>query len=120
MLSPGEMVERMDVLSRQGDAALAFLKAKVMEHAEAEAIYRAAKAEAWVLVRDKDDIQLAAERQAWVEAHTAQLRKARDIALGLRQAALEAIRWRRGQLSSLQTTTNAFIEEAKFVRGGPS
>lgn len=119
-MTPGEMTERMQELSRKGDDALAFLSLKVKEAATAEAKYRRAKAEAWVLVRDKEDVQLAAERQAWVEAHTADLRKDRDIADGLRQAALEAIRWRRGQLSSLQTTTNAFIEEAKFVRGGPS
>jgi hypothetical protein len=47
------------------------------------------------------------------------LRKARDIAEGMKMAALEAVRSRRAQLSAVQSIANAVKAETEFARTGP-
>lgn len=107
--------EQMRVLSRQLNEALSFLHTKVIEYADAEATYRKAKARAWV-EQPKSKDTVAAQREANVDAATADERRDRDIADGLRQAALEAVRSRRAQISALQTLMNGYRAEAEFVR----
>lgn len=111
-------------LSQLIDAGIEALRTQSVTLAEAERTYRKAKAEAWVKVpRDSDPkarLWTAGRREAWVDAETADLRYARDVADGMRSAALEAVRARRAQLSALQTLMNAHAEEAKFSRTGPA
>lgn len=113
-----EFADEFHRLSRLLDGCLAMVKVQVHAYAEAEHIYRAAKAKAWVEApRHVDEAKVTAgEREAWVNGETAAQREKRDIADGMRQAALEAVRARRGQISALQTLLNAHQEEAKFGR----
>lgn len=110
-------------LSRLIDAAIDALKNTTVEYAKREAEYRKAKAECWVRCpRDEEGQRdwTAARREAWVNAETSDLRYHRDIADGMRQAALEAVRSRRAQLSSVQTFVNAERAEMDFARTGPN
>jgi hypothetical protein len=59
------------------------------------------------------------ERAALVDADTADLRYARDVAEGIRRAALESVRARSQQISMYQTLVNAHKSEADFARTGP-
>lgn len=105
---------RLSELIDEGVAALGRI---ATEYAEAEAAYRRAKSIAWV---DAPADMLAKEREAWVDAKTAEERQRRDIAEAMKQGGLEALRSRRGQLSAIQTFANAHREEAAFVRTGPA
>lgn len=110
-------------LSRLIDAGIEALREQSKQLAQAEAEYRRAKAQAWVLCpRDEGNARdwTAGRREAWVDAETAGLRYTRDVAEGMRQAALEAVRARRTQVSALQTLLNAEAEEMKFARTGPN
>ena len=98
------------------DDSLAELRTQALTYARAERDYRRAKGRAWVQA-PKGTVP---EREAWVDGETCDLRYARDVADGLRQAALEAVRSHRGQVSALQTALNAHQEEAKFARTGPA
>lgn len=119
MTSPGDAFDEMQRLSDLLNKALTFLHQQVTEYADAEAAYRRAQAVAWTTVpRDKGT--LAAEREANVNAATADDRKRRDLADGMRQAALEAVRSRRAQISALQTLMNGYRAEAEFARTGPA
>lgn len=111
-----ELTTELLRLSRLLDDALSYLRRATEEYAEAEAIYRVAKAHAWIEVASGT----VPEREAAVNGSTAVLRQKRDLADGMRQAALEAIRSRRGQLSAVQTLANAYREDAAFSRTGPS
>lgn len=112
-------------LSRLIDAAIEALKNTSVEFARAESNYRKAKAEGWVRcpndeagVKAGEREWTAARREAWVDSDTADLRYKRDLADGMRQAALEAVRSRRAQLSALQTFLNAEKAETDFARTG--
>lgn len=122
MIDMHEAAEEMDRLSGLLDAALSGLQRYAHEFAAAEEAYREAQARAWVATpRDHPDgerIQ-AKEREAMVNAATARDRRARDLADGMRQAALEAVRSRRGQISALQTRLNVDREAMAFARTGP-
>lgn len=85
------------------------------EYAEHEHAYRLAKARAWTSAPEGT----VPQREAWVNAHTAGERKARDLAEALRQAALEALRSRRAQLSAWQSLLAAHREEAGMASYGP-
>lgn len=102
-------------LSAQLEQALTGLKDQVREYAEAEHAYRKAKAAAW-LTSPKGTVP---EREAWVNGETAEQRRRRDLADGLRQGALEAVRSRRQQISALQSRFAAHREEAGIARYGP-
>ena len=107
-----EMADEFHRLSKLIDDGIKALRAQSSAYAEAERDYRLAKSQAWISA----PAGTVPERQAWVEGQTADKRYARDLADGMRQAALEAVRSRRGQLSSLQTLLNAQQEEMKFER----
>lgn len=109
------------------DQGCAAMREYADDYAEAEAIYRKAISEAWVRCPNDDPSVKAGEREwtaarreAWVNAQCADLRKARDLAEAMKQAALESVRSRRAQLSAIQTFANAHREEAAFVRTGPA
>ena len=115
-----EAQEEAQRLSRLIDDGIRALREQSQVLAARERDYRRGKAEAWVRCpRDSDPRARnwsAGRREAWVDAETADLRYERDVADGMRSAALEAVRARRAQLSALQTLLNAHAEEAKFVR----
>lgn len=102
-------------LSKLLDDALAFGKRQVREFADHEQAYRKVKAQAWLTAPEGP----APAKAAWVDGQTAEQRHARDIAEGMKQMSMEAIRSRRAQLSALQTYMNAEREEAKHERFGP-
>lgn len=109
-------------LSRLIDAGIEALREQSKQLATAENEYRKAKSQAWVRCpRDEAGQKdwTAARREAWVDAECADLRYHRDVAEGMRQAALEAVRARRTQVSVLQSLLNAEKAEAEFARTGP-
>lgn len=106
-------------LSALLDGGLDVLRKAGIDLANLEAAYRRAKAEAWVTTPREDEdgkTILAREREAEVDAATAEHRRTRDIAEAMRLAALESIRSRRAQLSAWQTLVSADKEEAALSR----
>lgn len=111
--------QEMERLSGEIDAAISELRDCVQELARCEHSYRYSKAKAWALVdRVNPDgtRRLAAEVECSIDEMTADLRYARDLAEGMRQAALENVRAKRQQLSAWQTWMAADRAEAEFVR----
>ena len=124
-MNPAEAATEMRRLSRLIDAGIEAMREQSVALAQAENAYRKAKAEAWVRCPNDDPGTKAGEREwtaarreAWVNGQTADLRQQRDLADAMRQAALEAVRARRAQLSAWQTLVNADTAEAQFVRTG--
>lgn len=103
--------ERKEIVARLRSAQQGY-KARCIEYAEAERAYRKGKAVAYATRPDGT----ADERKTWVEAETADLRYVRDLAEGLRQGAIEAIRSARGELSAWQTATGAAKEASALER----
>ena len=110
-----DMAEEVRRLSRLLDQGLTALRDQARELADAENDYRLAKAQAWVSAPEGT----VPEREAWVNGSTAPQRHRRDLADGLRQAALEAVRSRRTQLSAVQSLLAAERAEAEFAARGP-
>lgn len=100
------------------DRGLVAMREQSSNVAEAENAYRKARSEAWVRCPTADKEWTAARREAWVDAECADLRMRRDIAEGLRLAAVEAVRSRRTQISALQTALNAYQQEGKAAHYG--
>ena len=103
--------ERLSGLLTEGLSAMRNL---AQELAEAENAYRKARAVAWMHATGT-----AKEKEDQVNAATADQRQTRDFAEYMRVAAIESVRSRRTQLSSLQTLLNAHRAEAEFARTGP-
>ena len=103
-------------LSRLIDRGVEALTDQGREYADAENEYRAALAKAWLQAPEGT----VPEREAWVNGHCAVQRRRRDLADHMRQAALEALRSRRAQLSAWQSLLSAHREEAAFARTGPT
>lgn len=116
--SLGEYEDEMRRLSGRLDEALELLRQQAFEKAHKEAVYRQAKAEAWV--RYSLMPFLAKEKEALVDAEVRHEAEARDIASGLREAALESVRSARAQLSALQSLLAGHRAEAELARYGPS
>jgi hypothetical protein len=113
-------------LSRLIDAGIEMSREQSHRIAEAEQTYREAKAEAWHRCPIDDPSVprgerewTAARREAWVNADTAALRKACDLAEAMRDSAREAVRARQTQLSAWQTLVRAHQAEAEFARTAP-
>ena len=115
-MTPLEAAEEMRRLSSLPDKGLAALRDTATDLASAEHAYRKARARAWVEL-DRTDTT-AKEKEDQVNAATADARLGRDTAEGLRQAALEAVRSRRTQISALQSLLAADRAEAEFARTG--
>jgi hypothetical protein len=111
----------MHRLSDLIDKGLDALRIYAHESAAAERDYRHLRALSWLATpRERDSLKLTAgEREAMVDAETAEARYTRDLASDMRQAALEAVRARRAQLSAYQSLLAADRAEAEFVRTGP-
>jgi hypothetical protein len=107
-----ELVAEARRLSGLIDAGVRALRESSAALAEAEHAYRRSKAEAWVVCRG----DLAKEREAHVDSACADLRRDRDLREGERQAALEALRSRRVQLSALQSILAATRSEMELAR----
>lgn len=104
-------------LNRLLDAGIEAIRSQAVALAEAENAYRKARAHAWMNVpRDGSKEWTAGRREAQVDADTADLRKARDIADGVQRAAIEAVRARRQQLSVLQSFVAAERSEMELAR----
>ena len=114
MLDMAEVISEARRLSALIDRGVEALRNSAEELAAAENAYRHGKAQAWVTVQADD--ALAKHKEAHVDAMTADLRMARDIAEGQRQAALEALRSRRTQLSALQSVLAATKSEMEMGR----
>lgn len=107
-----EASDEMARLSGLLDDALRYAADQVKQYASSEGSYRRSKAVAWTEVPDG----IAAAKAAWVDAATSVEREARDLADGMRQIGLEAIRARRAQLSALQSLLAVHRAEAEFDR----
>lgn len=101
-------------LSQLLDDALGYLARQVDEYAEAESAYRKQRSLAWAQTTGT-----AKEREDAVNAMTAEFRKRRDLADGMRQVGLESIRSRRVQISAWQSLLARDRAEAEFSRTGP-
>lgn len=110
-----ELTSEMLRLSTILDKGIAALSKAGRDVATAENVYRQAVSEAWV----KAPEGTVPQREAWVNGQTAEKRLERDLADAERQAALEAVRSRRTQLSALQTVANAVRAEAEIGRYSP-
>lgn len=117
-LDLGDAAQEMARLSRLLEDGLAAMRRYAEEYANAEHDYRKAKAQAWVATPKMEDGKpvIAKEREAIVDAATAPERRARDLADAMRQAALEAVRSRRGQVSAWQSLLAAQREEDGVLR----
>lgn len=112
-----ELAAEVRRLSKLLDRGLSTLREAGEAHAEAEHCYRLARGIAWAETAGQG--MVVPERDATVDAMTADQRRARDIAGALEKSALEAVRSRRQQLSALQSLMAGAREEAAFVRTGP-
>jgi len=104
----GEM-ERLNGLIEE---ALVELGKAARAVAHAEHAYRRAKAEAW----HTSDAALAGQRAAQVEANTADLRLARDLAAGAKQTAAQSVTARVAQLDALRSLVSAMRTEMGLAR----
>lgn len=109
-----ELSDEMVRLSALLDQAQAELLAKVREAAETEHEYRLARSSAFLSASGT-----VAEKEAHTDQACASKRRDRDIAEGLKVAALEQIRSARAQLSACQTLASAHKAEAELARSGP-
>lgn len=118
MLDLSEAAEEMRRLSDLLDKGLEALRRLAVESSAAERDYRKQKAAVWLETprsRGGDKIT-AVEREAMVNAETADARYVRDLAVDMKSAAMESVRSRRSQLSGLQSLLAAERAEAEFVR----
>lgn len=123
-MTPAEMAAEMRRLSENCDKGVAALRTAADEAASAEHAYRHARARAWIesaeLVHPvTGKPETAGAREAWVDGQCADARLGRDTAEGMRQAALEALRTRRQQLSALQSLLAAERAEVQMATYGP-
>jgi hypothetical protein len=112
-----ELARESARLSGLIDNGVQALTKAARDAAEAERDYRKAKALAWTQVKAEGE-RTAEHMKAEAEARSADLRFVRDLAEANRQAALEALRSRRQQLSASQSVSAAFRAEAEHSRYG--
>jgi len=107
------LIGETERLSGLIDQAVADLAKASKAVAHAEHAYRHGRAKAWTEVPTD---RLAAWRQADVDALTADLRLARDLADAARWAAAEALRSRRAQLDALRSVISVSKSEMELAR----
>jgi hypothetical protein len=113
-MTPADLTTELLRLSRLLDESLRALRDRGRLLAERERDYRLERAKAWHTVDGT-----AKEREDNVNALTATHRYARDVADHDRQAAQEAVRNYRTQISALQSIANVERAEAEMARSGP-
>ena len=101
--------------SRQLDEALDDLRHQVAAASEAERQYRLTQG-TLILEAPSGTVD---QKRAWLNAECADARYLRDLADGLKQAAVETVRSRRTQLSYVQSRLANEREEAALARTGP-
>jgi hypothetical protein len=111
----GNYIDEVNRLNQLIDNGIESLRQSAREAAQAEHDYRKAKAIAWTQAPQGT----VPVREAWVESETATERLSLDLAEGMKQASLEAVRSRRQQLSAVQSLLAAHKEEAAFGRTAP-
>ena len=111
MNSMAELTQEARRLSDLLDKGVAALRQSAVDYAHAEHTYRHEHALAYLTTEGT-----VAEREAKTYALVGELRRDRDIADGVRAAALEAVRARRTQLSALQSLLAAHRSEADLAR----
>lgn len=112
-MTSAELTQELLRLRKLLDDANAAVRDRGRKLAECERDYRLARAKAWHSTEGT-----AREREDEVNALTADERYARDLADSDRQAALEAVRNYRTQISALQTISGLEREMAAFDRTG--
>lgn len=109
-----DMIQESSRLSSLIDNAVQSLYTASKDMAKAEHALRKATAIAW----ESAPKGTVPQREAWVEAETADEKMAFDLAEGTRYTALEAVRSRRTQLSALQSIMAAYRAEAEMSKYG--
>lgn len=99
-------------LSQLLDKGIMALRQAAADYADAEHEYRSRNAMAYL----ETESGTVAEREAHVYALVGDFRRLRDVADGQKLAALEAVRSRRAQLSSIQAILYAYRAEAELAR----
>lgn len=115
-----DLAREMARFSRLIDQGVSFLIEQVKEYAEAEDAYRQKKSIAWIQTKDQSGKARVSDIEALVDQQCSAERRRRDLAEGMKLAALEAIRSRRAQLSCLQTIAGAMKAEAELAKYGPN
>jgi hypothetical protein len=102
------------------DQSLRELEDAANKFADSERTYRKAKSVAFIRSSgtNAQEREANAELQDLDGTYLSDIRYARDLAEGLKQSALEAVRSHRAQLSAIQTIANLYREEAAFDRTG--
>lgn len=108
------MTQEMIRLSRLLDDGIKAMTQYAREYADAEDAYRMARAQAHAQTEGTVD-----ERRAAVDLATSKERRAAHYAEAMKQAAVEAVRARRAQLSAWQTLAAAHRAEAELAKYGP-
>ncbi len=115
MLTSTELQTEMVRLSRQLDKGVEYLTTAAQDFATADAAYKRVRAQAFLEADGAMDM-----RSATADLAAAKERFDVKLADGMRQAALEAVRSRRQQISALQSLAGAMRAEAGFAMTGPS
>lgn len=113
-LSLPDLVREASRLSAKIDEGVRTLAEAASKVARAEHDYRRLRGQLWAQTPDGT----ARAREAWVDSESAGLRLARDLAEATRMSALEALRSRRAQLSSVQTLAGIQRAEAELAKYG--
>ncbi len=108
------LADEMARLSALLDDALGYLRRVSAEWAESEDAYRMSRARAVL-----EAVGTVDERRAQADMATSQQRRRAHLDDAMKQAALEAVRSRRAQISALQSIAAAHRAEAEFVRTAP-
>ncbi len=108
------LADEMRRLSGLLDDALAYLRRVSAEWAESEDVYRMARGRAVL-----EAVGTVDQRRAQADMATSQQRRKAHLDDAMKQAALEAVRSRRAQISALQSIAAAHRAEAEFVRTAP-
>lgn len=114
-MTPQDAAKEMRRLSELIDRGVMAITEAASAEAHAEHTYRKAKALSWLAA----PAGTVPEREAWVNADTADERLERDLASGRHRAAWEALRSRRAQMSALQSLLAVHKAEAEFERTRP-
>lgn len=109
-----ELIHELNKRLEMVDAAVLFHMEQALLWADAEHEYRRRKAIA--ILETSGTVQ---EREAQAEEKISAFRHERDKAAALREASLESLRSRRGQLSAVQSICNAVKVEMELGRTGP-
>lgn len=110
-----EMQKVMLDYCRDIDQAIDEMRQAGVDVAVAERVYRNARSDAWGRATGGN----VRQREAWVDARTAEERAERDKAENRRRDAIELVKARQAELSAYQTLVTAHRAEAEFVRTGP-